>query len=52
VALVAVTVNADEFPAVIEAGLAVMVTVGAASAATVTDAVAEAIPPLPVATAV
>ena len=52
VAFAAITVKVDELPAVIEAGLAVMVTVGAASAATVTDAVAEAVPPLPVATAV
>jgi hypothetical protein len=50
VALVAVTVNVDDPPAVIEVGLAVMVTVGAAGGvtdATVTVAVAEAFVPAP-----
>jgi hypothetical protein len=51
VAFVAVTVNVDDPPAVIEVGLAVMVTVGAAGGATdvtVTVAVAEAFVPVPV----
>jgi hypothetical protein len=52
VALVAVTVNVDEFPEVIEVGLAVMLTVGAAAGVTVTVAPAEAFPPAPVAVAV
>jgi len=50
VALVAVTVNVDDPPAVIEAGLAVMVTVGAAggvTAVTVTVAVAETVAAVP-----
>jgi hypothetical protein len=48
--LVAVTVNVDDPPAVIEAGLAVMVTVGAAggvTAVTVTVAVAETVAAVP-----
>ena len=50
VALAAVTVNVDDLPDVIEAGLAVMVTVGAG--VTVTVARAEVLPPVPVAVAV
>jgi hypothetical protein len=50
VSLVAVTVKVDEFPEVIEVGLAVMLTVG--DAATVTVAVAVVVPPVPVAVAV
>jgi hypothetical protein len=54
VALVAATVNVDEVPELIEAGLATMVTVGTGGAAgvTVTVAVAVALPPAPVAVAV
>jgi hypothetical protein len=53
VAFVAVTIKVAELPALIEAGLAIMLTVGAgAGATTVTVAVAEALPPVPVATAV
>jgi hypothetical protein len=53
VALVAITVKLDELPEEIEAGFAVMLTVGAAGAAvTVTVAVAVFFPPLPVARAV
>jgi hypothetical protein len=49
--LVAVTVKVDEFPAVIEVGLAVRLTVGAAGGVTVTVVVAEFVPPVPVAVA-
>jgi hypothetical protein len=54
VAFVAVTVNRDELPAVIDAGLAVMLTVGAGlvDALTVTVAVEVIVPPAPVAVAV
>jgi hypothetical protein len=52
VAFVAVTVSVDELPALIEAGLAVILTVGPALATTVTVAVAVAVPPAPVAVAV
>jgi len=52
VALVAVTVSVDEFPEAIDAGFAVMVTVGAGFAVTVTVAVAVIVPPGPVAVAV
>jgi hypothetical protein len=54
VAFVAVTVRMDELPAVIEVGLAVIVTVGAwfPVVVTVTVAVAVADPPAPVAVAV
>jgi hypothetical protein len=54
VAFVAATVKVDEAPAVIEAGLALMVTVGAGVvvAFTVTVAVAEAFPPAPTAVTV
>jgi predicted tellurium resistance membrane protein TerC len=50
--LVAVTVNVDELPDVIEVGFAVIVTVGAEFVVTVTVAVAEVVPPAPVAAAV
>jgi hypothetical protein len=49
VALVAVTVNTDVAPEVMEVGLAAMVTVGTGGAVTVTVAVAVAVPPGPVA---
>jgi hypothetical protein len=54
VAFVAVTVSVDELPAVIDVGLAAMVTVGAggADATTVTDVAEDAFPPVPVAVAV
>ena len=52
VALLAVTVRVEEFPTVIEVGLATMVTVGAALAVTVTVAVAVVDPPPPDAAAV
>ena len=51
-AFTAVTVKVDELPDVIEAGSAVMVTVGAGIAVTDTIAMAEAWPPAPFATAV
>jgi len=46
------TVRVAEFPAVIEAGLAEMLTVGGGFGVTVTVTLAEAFPPVPVATAV
>ena len=49
VALTAVTVTMDEPPGAIDAGLAVMVTVGAGFGVTVTIEVAEVFPPAPVA---
>jgi hypothetical protein len=54
VAFVATTVNVDEFPETIEVGFATMVTVaaGVETAVTVTVAVAEMLPPAPVAAAV
>jgi hypothetical protein len=52
VAFVAATVKLDEIPALIEAGLAMMLTVVAAAPATVMVAGAEAFPPDPVAVAV
>jgi hypothetical protein len=52
VALVAATVKVDEFPAVIEVGLGVMLTVAAAGGVTVTVVAAEVVPPVPVAVAV
>jgi hypothetical protein len=54
VALVAVTVKVEEFPAVMDVGFAVIVTVGVGvvAAVTVTVAVAVAVPPVPVAVAV
>ena len=51
-AFVAATVKVDELPALIEAGLADMLTVVAVADATVTVAGAEAFPPDPVAVAV
>jgi hypothetical protein len=51
VALLAVTVNVEELPSLIEVGLATIVTVGAALAVTVTVAVAVADPAVPVAVA-
>jgi hypothetical protein len=54
--LVAVTVSVEAFPATMEAGLALMLTVGmdgeGGAAVTVTFAVADALPPVPVAVAV
>jgi hypothetical protein len=50
--LVAVTVNVDELPAVIDIGLARILTVGAVAAATVIVDVAVVVPPGPVAVAV
>jgi hypothetical protein len=54
VAFVAVTVNVDELPDEIDAGLAAMVTVGAGlvAALTLTVAVEVTVPPGPVAVAV
>lgn len=52
VALVAVTVKVEELPAVIEAGSAVILTVGIPGTATVTVVVTVVFPPAPVATAV
>lgn len=52
VALAAVTVKVEELPAVIDVGLATMLTVGAALAVTVTVAVADTVVPPPVALAV
>jgi len=52
VALAAVTVKVDALPAVIEVGLALMVTVGASDAATVTVVFADVFPPGPDAIAV
>jgi hypothetical protein len=52
VELVAVTVNVDEPPGIIEEGAAVMVTVGAGFELTVTAALAVIVPPAPVAVAV
>ena len=51
-AFVAVTVNVDEPPGLIDVGVAMMLTVGAAGAITVTVVVPELFPPLPVASAV
>jgi hypothetical protein len=53
-ALSAVTVKTEEFPLIIEVGLAVIVTVGAGDVLVVTVIVtdAEAVPPAPVALAV
>jgi hypothetical protein len=50
--LVAVTVRVDEFPEMTDVGLAVILTVGAGFAVTVTVELAEAFPPGPVAVAV
>jgi hypothetical protein len=52
VAFVAITVKMDAVPAVIEVGLALMLTVAAEVDATVTVAGAETFPPAPVAFAV
>jgi hypothetical protein len=54
VAFVAVTVKVDELPETIEVGFAMMLTVGAGFVieVTVTVAVAEVFPPVPVAAAV
>jgi hypothetical protein len=52
VAFVAATVKVDEFPEITEVGLAIMLTVGAGFAVTVTVELAEAFPPGPVAAAV
>jgi hypothetical protein len=52
VEFVAVTVKVDEAPGAIEAGLAVMVTVGAVLPVTVTVATAVVLPPMPAAVAV
>jgi hypothetical protein len=52
VAFVAVTVSVEELPELTEVGLALMLTVGAAGAITDTAAVADALPPAPVAVAV
>jgi hypothetical protein len=51
-AFVAVTVKVDEFPDMIEVGLDVMLTVGEGFGVTVTVALADALPPLPIALAV
>jgi hypothetical protein len=51
VALLAVTVRVEELPAVIEVGLAAILTVGG-GLVSVTVAVAEAFPPVPAAVAV
>jgi hypothetical protein len=52
VALVAVTVKVDEFPAVMDVGFAVILTVGAGELLTLTVAVDVPLPPVPVAVAV
>jgi hypothetical protein len=52
VAFVAVTVNVEDCPAVMDVGLALTLTVGALGAVTVTVVFAEALPPDPVAVAV
>jgi hypothetical protein len=54
VAFVAVTVNVEELPEAIDVGFATMVTVGTGFTVelTVTVALAEAFPPVPVAVAV
>jgi hypothetical protein len=52
VALLAVTVNVDELPGVMDIGLATIFTVGALAAATVIVEVAVVVPPGPVAVAV
>jgi len=50
--LVAVTVKVDEFPEIIDVGLAMMLTVAAGLEVTVTAAFAETFPPGPVAATV
>jgi hypothetical protein len=52
VAFTAVTVKVDELPDVIEAGLALRVTVGGGLGVTVKVAATEALPPAPVTDAV
>jgi hypothetical protein len=52
VAFAAVTVKVDAFPEMTDVGFAVMLTVGAGFAVTVTVARAEVLPPAPVAAAV
>jgi hypothetical protein len=52
VAFVAVTVNVEDCPAVMDVGLAFTLTVGTVGAVTVTVVFAEALPPDPVAVAV
>jgi hypothetical protein len=52
VALTAVTVKVDELPELIEAGFAVMLTLGGGFELTVKVALAEVFPPAPVAVAV
>jgi hypothetical protein len=52
VAFIAVTVRIEELPEMTEAGLAVMLTVGGGFGVTVTVAVADVLPPAPVAVAV
>lgn len=52
VALVAETVRTDELPAVIDTGLAIIVTVGGTAGPRVTVAVAVTVPPGPIAVAV
>jgi hypothetical protein len=52
VAFVAATVKVDGLPEITEVGFALILTVGAGFAVTVTTAVAEALPPAPVAVAV
>jgi hypothetical protein len=52
VAFIAVTVRMDELPEVMEAGLAVILTVGVGIGTTVTVVVADIFPPAPVAVAV
>lgn len=51
-ALTALTVRTDELPTVMDVGFAVMLTVGGAVAVTVSVALAEVVPPRPVAPAV
>jgi hypothetical protein len=52
VAFTALTVKTDELPDVMEVGFAMMLTVGGAFAVTVNVALAEVVPPAPVAPAV
>jgi hypothetical protein len=52
VAFAAITVKVDKFPEITEVGFAVMVTVGRGCGVTVTVALAEVLPPAPVAAAV
>ena len=52
VALVELTVKVDEFPEVMDVGVAAIVTVGAGFGVTVTVTDAEIFPPVPIAVAV